>query len=192
MIREQSPAGDWPCTSSRSVRWRTGVFLDRDRKRAWPNVCNPAGRKHNGNGHVGEPVMMAPAPTSPSRAESRKHVRALITVSSTPPSSRPMVSSRKNMAGPNLLAVSSLTPISFRPGKRNRPIEASAPTYKKMPRTARKKTGCFSRPRLDPMLGGTSACSPATAPAAPDKGDRHENEEQRKVPASPAGENAIE
>jgi hypothetical protein len=42
------------------------------------------------------------------------------------------------------------------------------------------------------MLGGTSACSPATAPAAPDKGDRHENEEQRKVPASPAGENAIE
>ena len=58
---------------------------------------------------AGDPVTIAPAPTRPSRAERRKQVRALMTVRTTPPSSRPIVSSRKNNAGPNLLAVCSFT-----------------------------------------------------------------------------------
>ena len=42
-------------------------------------------------------------------------------------------------------------------GNKNRAMQTSAPTYKKMPSTAMKNTGFLSRPRLDPRLGGTSA-----------------------------------
>ena len=92
------------------------------------------------------PVIRAPAPSTPKSAERRKNARGLNTVSTKPPRIRPMVNRRKNIAGPKVLAVDSFTPMLFSVGRRNRPMLASAPTYRKMPNTARKKRAARASP----------------------------------------------
>ena len=59
--------------------------------------------------------------------------------------------------GRQIIAEVSTRPNCTKAGVRNRPIEASAPTYRKIPNTANKKTGSCNKPRLDRMPGGSSA-----------------------------------
>ena len=70
-----------------------------------------------------EPVISAPAPINPSSADSRKHVRGVITVSTAPPNNRPIVSNKKKNAGPKLLAVFSSTANAFH-GRKQKPAHA--------------------------------------------------------------------
>ncbi len=80
----------------------------------------------------------------------------------TPATSRPTVITPKNSEGPKIADCLSvrLRPASV--GLRKVAMQTSAPTYTKMPSTARAKLGMLSRASELPMLGGTSALVSST------------------------------
>ena len=137
-----------------------GLFFDRDREEHRPDIGEAqAGGKNARHSNSGfDPVISAPrTDQSQQRRQAETRRAALMTVRMAPPSRRPIVSSRKNKRGPKLAGRLFRHAHVLKPGKKERAHAGLRADIKKDAEHRQEENGLPSKPRLDPMLGGTSA-----------------------------------